>query len=225
VSTAIVVLGQQLHADHMPRRGLLRRVEAAIALWRQTPEAVLLMSGSRKTQSVADQPDPTEASVMREMAVCRGVPSWALWTEEEASNTAENAFYAVKRLEGLAGFSTLREVVVVTADWHLPRAQHCFQALVPLQWTLRFHPAPDDLTPERLRRDLSMMSYTVKDLLPLPHRHVLIASALRTSAPLSLGLSPSLRSFYNKQEETDCRQAQPPLIMYVLCWLLGSGCV
>jgi hypothetical protein len=71
---AVVVLGQQLHSDQMPRMGLKRRVLHAADLWRRFPSALVILSGARKSE--VDERSPgkvyTEASAMREIALCAG---------------------------------------------------------------------------------------------------------------------------------------------------------
>ena len=164
---AIVVLGLQLHPDDMPRLGLKRRVLKGVELWRASGgSALLVLSGARKEAAGAElgvRP-VTEAAAMREIAACAGVPDSALWTEERASNTAENAFFSAQLLREMRGFTQLERVQVVTSDWHLARAMLAFESFVSPRLDLRFVGAPDGGSDERSARDLVLLPATLRDL-------------------------------------------------------------
>jgi cyclophilin family peptidyl-prolyl cis-trans isomerase/HEAT repeat protein len=60
---------------------------------------------------------------MRHALVDRGVPDQAIVREDWSFSTLENARYVAHLLRD----SGCRHVSVVTCDWHMPRAQHCFR--------------------------------------------------------------------------------------------------
>jgi uncharacterized SAM-binding protein YcdF (DUF218 family) len=162
---AIVVLGMQLHSDDMPRAGLKRRVLKGVELWKAGGgRALLLLSGARKSDAALGAHPVTEAGVMREIAICAGMPAWALWTEERASNTVENAHFVAALLETLRGFAKVERVQVVSSDWHLARASLAFEVLLAPQLAVSFSAAPDGGSEEATARDLVLLPATLRDL-------------------------------------------------------------
>ncbi len=190
---AVVVLGLQLHSDSMPRLGLKRRVLHGVSVWRSVgPGALLVLSGARKQSpllSSSSSSSTTEASAMAELAFCAGVPSSAVWLEQRASNTVENALFVAALLSELgAHASSIEEVVLVSSDWHLPRALLAFHLLLPPRMRLVARPAPDSdgLLAERLRSDLALLPATWRDvaaLRPPPPRPLVWAVLVRLLGP------------------------------------------
>lgn len=106
---AIVVLGCRAPA------GLKRRLERGVELFQQQVAPLLVLSGGGGPIS--------EAEVMREAALARGVPSTALLSEAGSRNTYENA-RETARLLGSRGSSA---VVLVSDRAHLLRAAILFR--------------------------------------------------------------------------------------------------
>jgi uncharacterized SAM-binding protein YcdF (DUF218 family) len=113
----IVVLGCRAHADR-PRGALLRRVDQAYAAYQLgsgTP--LLIVTGGRRWSG------QTEAEIMRRALLERGVPSHDLLPETRSLNTIENAFYSAH----ICRSRECHEILLVTCDWHMPRARRCFE--------------------------------------------------------------------------------------------------
>lgn len=114
-----VVLGCRVLANGAPSAALSRRIAAAAAWFAERPEdRALIASGGRRWDGQA------EASCIAEALAHHGVPARAVIRELMSFNTAENAIYsaAILRARGAS------RVVVVTCDWHLPRALENFRA-------------------------------------------------------------------------------------------------
>lgn len=160
---AIVVLGQQLHRDGMPRRTMKRRVECGVGLWKKaTVPTALILSGARKFSHMKDV--ATEASAMVDIARCAGVDPAYVWKEERATNTAENALYVADLMSSILGnFSHFEQVTVVTSEWHVWRAKAVFEALLPLRWRLHVHACPDEGGGLE-SSDLNLFRSTLKDM-------------------------------------------------------------
>ncbi len=109
---AIVVLGAQVKPDGSPSVQLQWRLDAAYEAWqaRQVPVVVCGAQGG-------DEPAP-EAYVMRDDLLARGVPSQQVLTDAESYNTRQNIRHAAQLLADTGA----RKVLIVTSDYHLPRA-------------------------------------------------------------------------------------------------------
>ncbi|RKH84563.1 YdcF family protein [Corallococcus sp. AB045] len=114
---ALVVLGARVLPGGVPSGALVARVEQAVALYRRGVAPWLLLSGGVGTHS------PSEARVMRELAVAAGVPASACVLEEDSHSTQANARFSARVLRERGA----RRVVVVSDPYHLLRARQCFR--------------------------------------------------------------------------------------------------
>jgi SanA protein len=107
---AMIVLGAQVDPDGKPSVQLEWRLSAALDVYQQkrTPMVVTGAQG-------ADEPR-TEASVMADWLVERGVSREDIRLDETSFNTRENIANAMKFMPGV------KDVLIVTSDYHLPRA-------------------------------------------------------------------------------------------------------
>jgi uncharacterized SAM-binding protein YcdF (DUF218 family) len=143
-TTAVVVLGQALHSDLMPRAGLRNRVRAAAALWARLDcqACIIVLSGGPGKFEPGERETISEASAMLELLQCaakKPIPRHAILLEEASTNTAENARNSVQLLSPFAGIHTL---YVVTSEWHAARARVPFEVFAPTGWRLNMESAP-----------------------------------------------------------------------------------
>lgn len=116
---ALVVLGAAVQEDGSPSPVLERRIRHAIELYHAGRARHLLLCGG--TRSAA----PTEASVMRAIALAHGVPAEHILVEPRSTCTLENAVHGIRILR-TRGF---RRAIVVTDRYHLLRSVLTFRAL------------------------------------------------------------------------------------------------
>ncbi len=116
---AIVVLGCRLHPDGSPSGALSRRLAVAAAAFESGQAPVVIASGGR-----AWGPQ-TEAVGMRQALIRQGVPEAQIWLEACSLTTLENAWYTRQ----LADRRNVQSVVVVTCDFHMPRALAAFESV------------------------------------------------------------------------------------------------
>ena len=109
---AIIVLGAQVKPDGEPSLQLQWRIDAAAQAW-QERNCLIVVCGAQGS----NEPAP-EALVMRDELVKQGVPEEMILTDAESFNTRQNIANAVKLLEG----RDVKRVLIVTSDYHLPRA-------------------------------------------------------------------------------------------------------
>lgn len=131
----IVVLGAPLGQDGQLGRVVRERVEAGVAAWRSGLAPWLLFTGGRTDPSVwadlragiygaqaRERSGVAEAAGMRDHARALGVPAEAIFLEERARSTEENARYAASMMAERG----LRRALVVTQPFHLRRSLRWF---------------------------------------------------------------------------------------------------
>ncbi len=111
---AIVVAGCRVQPDGTPSEALQRRAEAAAALWHAGVAPVVVTTGGRAPGRSVSEADAAATVLHR-----AGVPDAAIVRESASTSTVENA-------ECTARDTGARRVVVVTDDYHVPRARAVF---------------------------------------------------------------------------------------------------
>ena len=112
-ASVIVILGCKVHPDGRPSTALKRRIEAGAALYHAGLAPEILVSGGSVKGS------PNEAISMSQALQSLGVSEQAIRLETQAQNTWDNARFSASLIHGSA--------IVVSDDWHLPRALHLFE--------------------------------------------------------------------------------------------------
>lgn len=113
---AIVVLGAAVRPDGRPSGALARRVERGVELFQAGEAGALLLTGGGS---------PSEASVMRALAVEAGVPEACIVVEEDSVSTLENAIYSASVMAERGWVSAL----LVSDPFHLPRGLLAFRSV------------------------------------------------------------------------------------------------
>jgi len=146
-NTVIVLLGGGVHEktpeyagqDALRRYAMLRTVYAAdIAL--KTGLDVYATGGT--PLSVKHEP---EGDVMKRWLIHFGVPKGQVFSETAANTTWENAEYTEQMLRKKG----IKQVILVTSAWHMPRSVWCFE-----QHHLQVITAPTDFLSEQGDYDL-----------------------------------------------------------------------
>jgi SanA protein len=154
---AIIVLGAQVDPDGSPSVQLEWRLSKALELYRQQPMPVVV-TGARGPDEPA-----TEASIMRDWLIARGVNPADIRMDDASFNTLENIANAVRLLPP----GTL-DVMIVTSDYHLPRALHIArdQGLNPSGTGSPIK--PEYWLKNHLRETLAWGKYILQKYLPIP---------------------------------------------------------
>ncbi len=112
-SDAVVVLGASVWGKHKPSPILRGRLEAAISLFESGhTRRIVATGGTRRFDTVESE---VEAWYLRQ----RGIPDSALIVEHDTFCTSQQVAYIKRVLIDSLG---MKNIVVVTDDWHLPRA-------------------------------------------------------------------------------------------------------
>ncbi len=109
---AIVVLGAQVKPDGQLSLQLTWRMDEAYALWEKQP-CLIVTCGAQG----ANEPAP-EGQVMKEYLMAKGVPEEQILVDGTSFNTRQNLRNAARLLESAGA----KQVMIVTSDYHLPRA-------------------------------------------------------------------------------------------------------
>ena len=107
---ALLGLGLALE-NGQPQPDLLRRLDTARRYLEQHPDSMLLLTGGNP-----DASGRTEAAVMREILLERGVPEKSMTLEDQAKTTYEN-FRNIRKLVDPG-----EPVVLISSDYHMDRA-------------------------------------------------------------------------------------------------------
>ena len=110
---AIIVLGAQVLMNGEPNTQLQWRLDAALEAWRARQVPIVTCGAQGK-----DEPLP-EAEAMKRYLTERGVPGALVLTDPDSYNTNQNLRNAGRLLRETEG---IRKVLIVTSDYHLPRA-------------------------------------------------------------------------------------------------------
>ncbi|EJY57063.1 hypothetical protein URH17368_0248 [Alicyclobacillus hesperidum URH17-3-68] len=107
-----IVLGAYTDG-YRPSKPLLSRLRAALHLYRHGYIRAFIVSGGR-----GDDETVSESSSMKRFLIMNGVPPQLIHEERWSSNTWEN----LKNSQALMERLRYRSAVIVTSDYHLPRA-------------------------------------------------------------------------------------------------------
>ncbi|MGN0158329.1 MAG: YdcF family protein [Brotaphodocola sp.] len=112
----VIVLGSQLH-NKEPGKVLKIRLDKAAEYARENPDTYLILSGGKQKKKKETE---TEAQVMKQYLMEKGIPEDQLLLEERSTSTAENLAFC-KELMGER--STTARIGILTSNFHLYRAQ------------------------------------------------------------------------------------------------------
>ena len=107
----ILVLGHRLLPDDTPSEDLKRRIDKAVELWKETNAPLIMPCGG-----LTRDRRRTEAEVMKEMLIARGVPESIIQLEDQSRITLEN----IQNAYDLLGPG--KRAAVVSSDYHMDMA-------------------------------------------------------------------------------------------------------
>lgn len=110
---AVIILGCQVRGEE-PSQMLKRRIDAAIEVLNENPEAVCVMSGGK-----GNGENISEAECMRRYLTAAGIDEARLFVEDRSTSTRENIAFSAEILENL-GIS--ENIMLVTNEFHQYRA-------------------------------------------------------------------------------------------------------
>lgn len=160
----IVIFGAVVRVDGTPSAALLRRIGYGHEAAEAHPDAPVLCSGG------VCRPGPSEASIMAQQLVARGLPAGRLVLDEDSLSTVANVAAAVRQVRS-GGHP---HVIACSDAYHLPRIR------ILLAW----HGVRSRAWPGRERAPLGHgIGMALREGLAIPHNLAgLVASRARRSS-------------------------------------------
>lgn len=112
IGECAVVFGAGVRRNGSPSPAVERRVRAAAALYRDARIQTVVLSGGK-----GDRDRPSEASVMRRVALLQGIAPEDILLEEQSTSTLENLVFSYPLLQGC------QSVMLVSDRYHLARIE------------------------------------------------------------------------------------------------------
>ncbi|MGN0669284.1 MAG: YdcF family protein, partial [Oscillospiraceae bacterium] len=110
---AVIILGCQVRGEE-PSVMLKNRLDAALEVLRENPEAVCIASGGQ-----GNGENISEAECMRRYLIANGIEDERIFIEDKSSSTEENLAFSREILENL-GISD--NIIIATSEFHQYRA-------------------------------------------------------------------------------------------------------
>ncbi len=117
---AAIVLGYGSKGKKMPSM-LKKRLDKTIEYHRKNPDAIIVVSGGRGNKNKA-----SEAEVMKEYLLSKGVPSDIVFKEEKSRTTVENFKFSADLLKEKSGVNC--SAVIITNVFHIYRSERYAKA-------------------------------------------------------------------------------------------------
>lgn len=123
-----MVMGAGVGEDGSPSGALRRRLEAALALGRNSSNPIYLVTGGRRGRR------PAESEVMKVYLRAAGVPDEGIWTDDESTDTLSSITRCAQIIKARNGGAS---VMVCSDRYHVPRCRWLFRLLgVPTKFGL-----------------------------------------------------------------------------------------
>ena len=153
---AVIVLGAQVKEDGTPSRQLRLRLEGALSQYHKNP-SLIITTGAKG----ANEPAP-EGDVMKQWLLDAAVPEQDVISENQSFNTWQN----LRNAKAILGEDAHR-VVIVTSDYHLPRAMWIARDLGLSADGIGTPTTPEWWVKNHVREVLAWCKYLVGKVLPI----------------------------------------------------------
>lgn len=144
---AIIILAGGVNYDGTLPSNPKLRVEKGVELYNQGKAKKIIMSGAYGfwLDWLKKAPPIHEAEAMKTYALSLGVPNENVLMEEDSKDTLGNAYFVkVSILEK----NNWKNIIVVTSDYHLPRAKIIFDTVLGPDYTIEYVESKNIFTEE-----------------------------------------------------------------------------
>lgn len=153
---AIIVLGAGITPTGEPSPASALRTAKAVELAGLLPDAVLIMSGNTPIRTTEAAKEYTEAAIMKKYAVSLGINSQKVLLENDSRDTLANATLTKKNH---LTPRQLRNIIVVTSSFHIPRAEYLFRKVLGSGYAMTFVSAGGETKPGRLIKEERSLAF------------------------------------------------------------------
>ena len=151
---AIIVLGAQVLPDGTPSVALSRRINAALDAYRSRPSLIICCGAKGENEPRA------EGEVMRDLCLGAEVSEESVIAESASFNTRQNLLNA----KAIMQEKGLSEALVVTSDYHVPRALALCRD-IGIRATGKGSPSkPEYFLKNHIREGLSWVKYLIESV-------------------------------------------------------------
>ena len=185
---AIIVLGHRLLPGNLPSDDLKRRIDKAVEVWKETGAPIVMPCGG-----LTFDRQRTEAEVMKEMLMERGVPEAVIQLEDKSRITLENMVNAYDLL------GPDKRVALVSSDYHMDMALSDCQAVGLNAYGVGAE-TPDHAYRDELRARLNAFRPKMDELRAqgLSNRQIIDMFMARAEEARAKGLGPDGKRLENQ---------------------------
>lgn len=108
----VVILGAKVKPGGVPSLSLANRLDVAASYLQKHPQVLVIVSGGQ-----GEDEDRTEASVMRDVLVEKGIDPGRILIEDKSTSTYENLLFSKELLP-----ENIAAITIISNDFHLRRA-------------------------------------------------------------------------------------------------------
>ena len=150
---AIIILGEPLTYDGDLGVELTARAEKAIEIFKKKQAKKIIASGGKTSPN---KKGITEAEGMKQYLIGRKIPARSIVKEENSKDTIGNALFTKTKI---LDSSNWKKILIVTSDYHIPRAKYIFQKILGNKFKLDFQSSKSNLdavefAERKLREDI-----------------------------------------------------------------------
>ena len=126
---AVVVLGHRLEDNGRPTEELRSRLALGIELFEKIGADRIIFSGGMANSRAGI----TEAKIMGDHAILKGIPQHKIILEEKSLDTIDNAIFTKEVVKG-----KFKELYIITSCYHVSRASFIFKMVFGEKYRLHF---------------------------------------------------------------------------------------
>ena len=145
---ALIVLGAGLTKKWTLPKEAKERCNKAIGEFHKHNPKYIIVSG-KYSYKLKKKPHKTEAKLMKEFLESKGIPSNKILTEKHSKDTFGNAYFT---RQYIIDPKRIKNIAIITSDYHIPKAAFLFRKIYGKQYTLHFIAARSSHGPKQLQR-------------------------------------------------------------------------
>lgn len=147
----IIILGHESNRGKLSKIVRLR-IDKGIDIYRKV-KAKIIMSGGYSLKHKKD-PEDSEAKLMKEYAIKKGVPVEDILIEDKSRDTHGNAYFTKQIIKT----NSWKNIAIVTSDFHIIKTQYFFDFVYGRGYNFSYYKIKTDFS----KRELEKINKTEK---------------------------------------------------------------